>query len=375
MIIQIHSHCVVEFFFFFSLFFFPPPLFSKSAVPEKEDDLVYDLVNNFPYKPHPHIRSLTHNIKGVLCAIDASPLDVETFRTGPEEFMKNLARDNAQLLLNRVFQVRESAAHPPPFIFICLIILIPPQQPAVKTTEGVFAELPPLSLPLPREKPLPKQKATTKWDEFAKTKGIQKRKRSLKAWDEAHGEFMPRFGYGSAKNDKMNDWLVELPDSGTGFEDPRAEAKADRKKKIHQQEKQRLSNKARAKAKGMRQIPGSDSIKLLTGGARLSRNEMKQTIKEQMKQTKKGTASAGVFAKTLQDEPKLRRNKQKRAPNTWSQDEKGQQHKVLDRVLKKEQKSAFDVNKAVTRHIEEAKQKKGKESAAKKMKTKGGKKK
>jgi hypothetical protein len=172
----------------------------------------------------------------------------------------------------------------------------------------------------------------------------------------------------------MNDWLVEVPDSATGFEDVRAEARADKKKKLLKQEKQRLSNKARAKAKGMRQIPGSESIRLLTGGARLSRNEMKQTIKEQMKQTKKGTASAGVFAKTLQDEPKLRRNKQSRASNTWSQEEKGQQHKVLDRVLKKEQKSAFDVDKAVTRHLEEAKQKKGKEGGDKKKKGGGDKK-
>lgn len=240
----------------------------------------------------------------------------------------------------------------------------------MKTTEGVFAELPPLTFALPREKPLPKPKAATKWDEFAKTKGIQKRKRSLKVWDEAHGEFMPRWGYGSAKNDKMNDWLVELPDSASGFEDPRAEAKAARKKKVEKQEKQRQANKARARAKGMRQIPGSDSIALITGGVQLSRKEMKQTIKEQMRQTKKGTASAGVFAKTLEDEPKLRRNKQKRAPNAWSEDEKGLQNKVLDRVLRKEQQSAFDVNKAVTRHLEEAKQKKGKEGADKKKSSK-----
>ncbi len=61
-------------------------LCSKSAVPDKEDDLVYDL--------------------GTLASFDSNPIDVDSFRSAPDVYLTHLARDNAQLLLNRVFQVR-----------------------------------------------------------------------------------------------------------------------------------------------------------------------------------------------------------------------------------------------------------------------------
>ena len=77
----------------------------------------------------------------------------------------------------------------------------------------MFAELPPRATVVPREKPMPKEKPKTKWDEFARIKGIEKRKRSSKAWNEEREEFVPRFGRKSAKNDSMADWVVELPDS------------------------------------------------------------------------------------------------------------------------------------------------------------------
>jgi regulator of ribosome biosynthesis len=66
-----------------------------------------------------------------------------------------------------------------------------------------------------REKPLPKAKPETRWERFAKAKGIQQTKRSRMVFDEAAQEYKPRFGYKRA-NDVENDWLIPVPEkSGT----------------------------------------------------------------------------------------------------------------------------------------------------------------
>lgn len=36
---------------------------------------------------------------------------------------------------------------------------------------------------LPREKPVPKEKALTKWEQFARDKGLTKKKKDKKVWD------------------------------------------------------------------------------------------------------------------------------------------------------------------------------------------------
>jgi hypothetical protein len=171
-----------------------------------------------------------------------------------DECLKSIARDNTQLLFNRIFS-----------------------QPALRTPDGVFAELPLRSTVVPREKPLPKEKPKTKWDEFAKIKGIEKRKRSSKEWNEERGEFVPRFGKKSAKNDAMADWLVELPDSAPADFDAFADKRKSKKQAQKKQQAQEESNRARARAKGSRAIAGASSVALLSGGKKLDRSALKVT--------------------------------------------------------------------------------------------------
>jgi regulator of ribosome biosynthesis len=52
-----------------------------------------------------------------------------------------------------------------------------------------------ISFPLPRANPLPQPKPLTKWEKFAKEKGIKKKKRERMIYDEDHQEYRPRFGY------------------------------------------------------------------------------------------------------------------------------------------------------------------------------------
>ena len=48
----------------------------------------------------------------------------------------------------------------------------------------VVIKLPAPTTRLPREKPVPKEKQLTKWEKYAKEKGITKRKKTKSVWDE-----------------------------------------------------------------------------------------------------------------------------------------------------------------------------------------------
>lgn len=75
---------------------------------------------------------------------------------------------------------------------------------------GAVVALPKPTTKIPREKPLPKPKEPTRWEKFAKAKGIVKRKKSAKVFDEDVKEWIPRHGSKSAKNRDLADWCTEV---------------------------------------------------------------------------------------------------------------------------------------------------------------------
>lgn len=82
-------------------------------------------------------------------------------RSDKEAFLANLSRDNVQLLINQIFQL-----------------------PTLKVDNEVVIKLPAGTTRLPRAKPAPKEKALSKWEKYAKEKGITQRKKSKATWDE-----------------------------------------------------------------------------------------------------------------------------------------------------------------------------------------------
>lgn len=77
------------------------------------------------------------------------------------EYLKNLARDNTQILLNALWDL-----------------------PTERVENCIVAKLPKCTYITPREKPIPKPKPLTKWQEYAKEKGIKNKKKSNVTWDE-----------------------------------------------------------------------------------------------------------------------------------------------------------------------------------------------
>src|ERR1700722_8393923 len=101
--------------------------------------------------------------------------------TNIEEHLLNSACEGVQALIAKLFTL-----------------------PTLPSPDGPLAQLPPPILQLPRAKPLPKPNPPTKWDRFAAAKGIQKKRRERKVWDEEKQEWINRWEKG-AQNKKEED--------------------------------------------------------------------------------------------------------------------------------------------------------------------------
>lgn len=187
-------------------------------------------------KPIPNTYDL-----GNLATFDPNPLD-NTLLNDPEKKEEHLAavtRDNLQLLINQV-----------------LSLPIKTTTESQGTSSGQDAtmtliQLPEPTTPLPREKAIPKPKPPTKWEQFAAKKGIKaKAKEGKMVYDEASGEWVPKWGY-KGKNKALDDqWLVEIDEKNKGTSDelidPRTLKRAERKKLVKKNELQHKRNLKRS---------------------------------------------------------------------------------------------------------------------------------
>ncbi|KAF1555097.1 hypothetical protein FQV10_0014525, partial [Eudyptes schlegeli] len=156
----------------------------RSVTVEKELELEFDLGN--------------------LLALDRNPPPAAGLRgAGPrrEALLRALARDNTQLL------------------------------PAFR---------------LPREKPPPRPRPPTRWEQFARLKGIRRRKRTSLVWDEQAREWRRRWGYRRAGGDPARAWLAEVPEGADPEEDQFARLRREKRERVARNELNRLRNLARA---------------------------------------------------------------------------------------------------------------------------------
>eukprot|EP00754_Rhynchopus_humris_P048643 Rhum_TRINITY_DN7922_c0_g1::Rhum_TRINITY_DN7922_c0_g1_i1::g.25046::m.25046/K14852/RRS1; regulator of ribosome biosynthesis len=124
------------------------------------------------------------------------------------------------------------------------------ELPSEAADGGRLAELPYPSYAIPREKPPPSEKEKTKWEQFREEKGIRKKKKESKKWDEEKQEFVQAYGAKRAKIEKQHDWIREVPDNyqpkvegGDAFLD----AKMEKKERIAKNKANQAANQRRAK--------------------------------------------------------------------------------------------------------------------------------
>ncbi|KAL3896932.1 MAG: hypothetical protein SGCHY_003756 [Lobulomycetales sp.] len=193
--------------------------------------------------------------------------------------------------------------------------------PTAPSTDAnaTLARLPLPSTVLPRERPIPKAKPLTKWEAFAKEKGIKNKKKSRFTYDEASGRELPAWGYKSAQNDKMADWLVEIPDSAPLDHDPRSIAREDKKARVQRNKAKQVANVDRA------------NPAYAKGEAR------KRVLESSLRLSKTATASLGRFDNAIRGEPKIKRTEKRKFDSTTgnSTAEHEKTSRIVDRVLKK----------------------------------------
>lgn len=111
---------------------------------------------------------------GHLTGFDIHPLNKKQLAKEGEKYLSKVATEGAQKLIGKIFSL-----------------------PVTMNELGPIVKLPESKSVLPRWKPAPKPKAETRWEKYAKEKGIRKsKKRDRLVYDEATGEYKPRYGYG-----------------------------------------------------------------------------------------------------------------------------------------------------------------------------------
>jgi len=186
--------------------------------------------------------------------------------------------------------------------------------------------------------PLPKP--PTKWEEYQRMKGITKRKRSRLVFDDNLGEFKPRWGYQRANDDKQ-EWVIEAKDGDddNAESDPFLRKRQAKKEKVDKQKGREDKNRQRAADSGLKKLPG---ILPINNPARRINGRKPHIDKEVLSKAvdfaNVSTASIGRFDKQLPGQKPVKK-KSKLLPSEDQKKEKDKSLILLDRILKKSEKS------------------------------------
>ncbi|KAJ3843753.1 ribosome biogenesis regulatory protein-domain-containing protein [Lentinula raphanica] len=223
---------------------------------------------------------------GYLTVTDPNPIETDSYESSLETHLLSLARTGTQALLNALFSL-----------------------PTTSSPDGPLAQLPPPTTQLPRAKPLPKPKPLTKWEQFAKAKGIQgkaKEKRTKKVWDEERQEWVNRWGRDGKNKQVEEQWITEVPMNADIDHDPRKAARDERKARVAKNQKQHEANLAREqKARG-------------SVSSNPEREAHKKELERTLAMSRTSTASMGKFDRKLDGERKLKGVKRKFNPTESS---------------------------------------------------------
>lgn len=257
---------------------------------------------------------------GNLLAINEHKYDPKDFGQKKEDLLLACARDATQCLFNALWQL------------------------PVEQVEGTsIVKLPEPKTWMPREKPVPKGKPMTKWEEYAKSKGIVNKKRSKMVFDEATKEYKPRWGY-KRGNDDTKEWLIEVPSNADPMIDQFAIRNDAKKERTAKNELQRLRNIARGQKS---KVPGV-GITPTDGDKRSTKDELAKALAV----AHKSTASIGKFTDRLPKEKpsKFTGKKRKFEPSIGNmKSERDRQMSYINTSANKVPK--IDTNKAANRSI------------------------
>ncbi|XP_026490922.2 ribosome biogenesis regulatory protein homolog [Vanessa tameamea] len=265
---------------------------------------------------------------GTLLAFDTNDLDTKLLKSDNQRdaYLQSLARDNTQLLLNKIWEL-----------------------PTERIDEAIVVKLPQPTTVLPRSKPVPKPKPLTKWQEFAKAKGITKQKKDKLKWDEQLQKWVPLYGFRKAAAEKEKDWLIEVPQNVDPMTDMYEKKASEKSEKVAKNELQRLKNIARSRKVNIPRV----GLPVTSDKANATQLSTAAVV------AKASTASLGKFQDKLPKEKEARgkgvhelipgKVRKRNAPIPTPQMERENNLNLIDRILNKRPK--IDMDKAVSKHI------------------------
>lgn len=197
-------------------------------------------------------------------------------------------------------------------------------------------------------RPVPKPKPLTKWQQFAKEKGIQKKQKSKLSWDEQLQKWVPLYGFKRTQAEKDKDWVLEVPQNDNPMEDQFAKKAVAKQERVAKNELQRLRNIAKAK-----------NVKVPRMGLTNPDVSNAKDLQAAVTVAKASTASLGKFQRKLPQEKEAKgvasitpgANRKRKLTPVDGVQEKSENLTIVDSVLNKKPK--LDINKAVSRHINE----------------------
>ncbi|XP_042317164.1 ribosome biogenesis regulatory protein homolog [Sceloporus undulatus] len=317
--------------------------------------------------------------EGNLLAVDRNPAPRGLAREGAlkeerekerESLLRSLARDNAQLLVAQLWAL--------------------PSERAEAGAGPVVARLPEPSTKLPREKPLPKPRPPTRWEQFARLKGIRptrKKRGGSLVWDEGAKEWRRRWGYKRAGGDndpKRPQWLLEVPASADPMQDQFARRKEEKRERVARNEFNRLRNLARAQrglggssANSSGKGPSSRNGRVARPGAELhpTGHQDRAELGHVTSLARLSTASRGRFQPRLPKEPPIstvREKKQKRRFAPLVGDLEGEKRRQLELARSLgSKKPPLDLTRAVNKQLREEEAEAGARAKGKKRGQRG----
>ncbi|XP_040385344.1 ribosome biogenesis regulatory protein homolog [Oryza brachyantha] len=252
--------------------------------------------------------------------------------------------------------------------------------PATEGRDGPMARLPPPATRLPREKHLPKPKPPTKWEQFAKMKGITKHKKNKREWDEQTQSWKRTYGYDRVNDDKDIP-IIEAKATDEPGVDPFAQRREEKKQRVEKQEKNRLENLKKAAKAGA--LPShiqlaATALPITGTKADIPKKSRKKDLEDVAGMASSATASGGKFDEKLPGEkaPKNPGKHRKFLPVVEGKgmgiQEKQQNDKILNALLAKSSEDQMDVGRAITMYkVKKEKQRrkdKGMPSSSNKLK-------
>jgi len=196
-----------------------------------KEALTYDLRNLVSINTHQISNAALYDSKRSNNNSSSSDTDAIEIDTSPitnidEEYIYNKATSDCTKLIEELWKL-----------------------PIEQSDAGPMVTLPSYDeVALPRALPPPPPKQETKWEKFAKAKGISlnKEKRSRKVFDEATGEWMYRTGYEKANSKEQNWPIVEVGANDDPFDDPWEKMRDEKRSRKDKNTANRMKNAEQA---------------------------------------------------------------------------------------------------------------------------------